>query len=406
MKWWGSIVGLIAAGCLLGRTSAAVQSDAGGLPAADLFQQGLIPRLRIELSSEAKASLQSKPRTYVSATVREGTRVYTNVSIRLKGGPGSFRPLNDRPAFTVNFGRLNPGQKFHGLRKLHLNNSVQDSIFLSEKICREMFEAAGVPSPRAGHAVVEFDGRVLGLYVLVEGIDKQFLGRYFNDTKGNLYDGHSQNDVTQRMRTNSGENPKDQSALRALAAALRETDLQQRLAAVNKILDLDRFISFIAMEVIVCHWDGYALNRNNFRIYHDRAAGKLVFLPHGLDQTFQRLNTPALPTMAGAVAKGVLEIPEVAERYRARQLVLLTNVFLVPPLALHVSQLASNVNLTLQDIDPGASGSYLSRASTFRRRIRNRLNSLQRQLSATPTDTEPARTVKLPGREAKVERDE
>ena len=51
------------------------------------------------------------------------------------------------------------------------NNSVQDSTYLSEKICREMFEAAGVPSPRAGHAVVEFDGRLLGLYVLVEGID-------------------------------------------------------------------------------------------------------------------------------------------------------------------------------------------------------------------------------------------
>ena len=151
------------------------------------------------------------------ATVREGTRVYTNVSIRLKGGPGSFRPLEDRPAFTVNFGRLSPGQKFHGLRKLHLNNSVQDSTYLSEKICREMFEAAGVLSPRAGHAVVEFDGRLLGLYVLVEGIDKQFLGRYFKDTKGNLYDGHSQNDVTQRMRTNSGESRKDQAALHALA---------------------------------------------------------------------------------------------------------------------------------------------------------------------------------------------
>src|SRR5204863_106019 len=159
-------------------TSAAVQSDAGGLPAADLFQDGLIPRLRIELSSEAMASLRSKPRIYVPATVREGTRVYTNVSIRLKGGPGSFRPLEDRPAFT---------------------------------------------------------------------------------------------------------------------AAVRETDLQQRLAAVNKTLDLDRFISFIAMEVIVCHWDGYALNRNNFRIYHDRAAGKLVFFPQGLDQTFQRQNIPALP---------------------------------------------------------------------------------------------------------------
>ena len=389
---------MVAAGCLLARTtSAAVQSDAGGLPAADLFQDGLIPRLRIELSSEAMAALRSKPRTYVAATVREGTRVYTNVSIRLKGGPGSFRPLEDRPAFTVNFGRLASGQKFHGLRKLHLNNSVQDSTYLSEKICREMFEAAGVPSPRAGHAVVEFDGRLLGLYVLVEGIDKQFLARYFKDTKGNLYDGHSQNDVTQRMRTNSGESRKDQSALGALAAAVRETDLQQRLAAVNKTLDLDRFISFIAMEVIVCHWDGYALNRNNFRIYHDRAAGKLVFLPQGLDQTFQRQNIPALPPMVGAVAKGVLEIPEVAERYRSRQLELLTNVFLVPPLALHVSQVASNVNLVLQNIDASESGSYLNRAGTFRRRIRHRLDSLKRQLNGTPMDAEPARTVKLPG---------
>ena len=121
MKWWDSLLGMVAAGCLLARTtSAAVQSDGGGLPAADLFQDGLIPRLRIEISSEAMSSLRAKPRTYVPANVREGTRVYTNVSIRLKGGPGSFRPLEDRPAFTVNFGRLNPGQKFHGLRNLHL----------------------------------------------------------------------------------------------------------------------------------------------------------------------------------------------------------------------------------------------------------------------------------------------
>ena len=30
----------------------------------------------------------------------------------------------------------------------------------------------------------------------------------------------------------------------------------------------DRFLSFLATEVMLCHWDGYALNRNNFRVYH------------------------------------------------------------------------------------------------------------------------------------------
>ena len=29
-------------------------------------------------------------------------------------------------------------------------------------------------APRAGNATVEFNGRVLGFYVLVEGINKQF----------------------------------------------------------------------------------------------------------------------------------------------------------------------------------------------------------------------------------------
>src|SRR5262245_44625221 len=198
------------------------------VPAIDLFEKGEIPRVRLELSDEALEKLRASPRKYVVGAVVEGARRYTNVSIRLKGGPGSFRPLDDRPAFTVNFDRLAPGQTFHGLKKLHLNNSAQDSSYLSEKLCREMFEAAGVPAPRAGHALVWLNERRLGLYVLIEGVNKQFLKRYFTETGGNVYDGHSQQDVNQRMRTNSGDAPKDQSRLAALAAAAQLSDLKAR----------------------------------------------------------------------------------------------------------------------------------------------------------------------------------
>jgi spore coat protein CotH len=153
-------------------------------PAQDIFTEGHIPALRLEINGQGMDSLRRSPRVYVPATVREGTMVYTNVAIHLKGGPGSFRKLDDYPAFTLNFDRFAEGQRFHGLKKIHLNNSVQDRTYLSEKISRELFEAAGVRAPRAGHATVTLNGSVLGLYVLVEGVNKQFLGRYLRTPPG------------------------------------------------------------------------------------------------------------------------------------------------------------------------------------------------------------------------------
>lgn len=352
--------------------------------ALDLFAQGEIPRVRLELSDAAMDQLRRNPRKYVAGAVVEsaanGERRYTNVSIRLKGGPGSFRPLDDRPAFTVNFGRLSPGQTFHGLKKLHLNNSVQDSSFLAEKLCREMFEAAGVPSPRAGHALVSLKERRLGLYVLIEGVNKQFLKRYFTETGGNVYDGHSQQDVTQRMRTNSGDAPKDHSRLAALAAAAQLSDLQARRAALERTLDIERFLSFVALEVILAHWDGYSLGRNNFRIFHDRGTDRMVFLPQGLDQTFQRKNITAEPVMSGLVAKAVLEVPEFRERFRARRAELLTNTLQVEPWVKRLREVAGKVRQELAQSEPSTAEPYVNRAAAYRRRLQQRLAALRTEL--------------------------
>ena len=350
------------------------------VPALDLFEKGEIPRVRLELSDDAMARLRANPRKYVLGAVVEGTRRYTNVSIRLKGGPGSFRPLEERPAFTINFDREAPGQTFHELKKLHLNNSVQDSSYLSEKLSREMFEAAGVPAPRAGHAVVALNDRRLGLYVLVEGANKQFLKRYFPQTGGNVYDGHSQQDVNQRLRTNSGDAPKDQSRLAALASAARTSDLAARRIALEKTLDVERFLSFMAVEVIVAHWDGYSLNRNNFRIFHDLSTDRMVFLPQGLDQTFQRKNITAMPEMSGLVAKAVLEVPEFRERFRSRESQLLTNRFQTEPWVKRLREVAAQVRRELEVSDPSTAASYVSRAASFRRKMQQRFDGLRTEL--------------------------
>jgi len=167
-------------------------------------------------------------RTNVLATVREGNNVYTNVAVHLKGHLGSFRPVDSKPAFTLNFDKNAKGQRFHGLQKIHLNNSVQDYSYVSEQISRELFLRAGIPAPRASHTTAELNGRPLGLYVLVEGWNKQFLKRFFKNPNGNLYDGGFGKDITYPLDATSGDEP----AYAALHDALVSYDTAATQAAV------------------------------------------------------------------------------------------------------------------------------------------------------------------------------
>jgi spore coat protein H len=368
--------------CFLFVLFATNTADAKEIAGEDLFRDCVIPNVHLILSPEATASLNQSPRRYVKGTVREGTKTYTNVAIRLKGGPGSFKRLDEEkpPAFTLNFGKFTDGQTFHGLKKIHLNNSVQDRTFLHEKLSRELFDAAGVPVPRAGNAWVNFNNRECGMYVLLEGVNKQFLKRYFKDATGNVYDGHAGNDVTTPMRVNSGDEPKG-TRLRDLAAAVQEPDLDARWAALQKTLDLERFYSFIAVEMMLGHWDGYAMNRNNWRIYHDRDSDRMVFIPHGLDQVLSR-NYQVFPQNSQAlVVRSVFEIPEARQRYRERYAQIATNVFNVERMTNRIRLAGDKIVAVLGKHDAEGADRERQVVNAICRRIATRAAQLQNQLN-------------------------
>src|SRR5207249_4645971 len=115
--------------------------------------------------------------------------------------------------------------------------------------------------------------------------------------------------------------------LRAVVAAAEDPDPVRRLERLGQVLDVDRFISMIAMEVMTWHWDGYAMKKNNYKVYHDPASGKVVFFPHGMDQMFWDPSGPIVPSMEGLVARALLETTAGRRRYRERMALLLTNVF-------------------------------------------------------------------------------
>ena len=355
-------------------------------PGADIFlTNAAVLRFKIEIAEADLESLRREPRKFVSATVREGEGVHTNVAVHLKGAAGSFRSIDDKAALTLSFGKFVPNQRFHGLQKIHLNNSVQDPSFSTEYICGAMFQAAGVPAPRVTHARVWVDGRDLGFYVLIEGFTRDFLGRYFDHTQGNLYDGGFLKDVTDTLDKESGGADKDESDLKRLASAAQEPDPSKRWERLGKTLDVTRFISFMAMEVLVWDWDGYVMNRNNYRIYHDPSVDKMVFIPHGMDQMFWEANGPIRPNFGGLVASAIIGTPEGERLYRQRLAELFRDVYRLERVTHLVDQLHLRNRPAVAEMGPGALNDYDLAVAQVRERIVQRWMGVKAQLEAQPT---------------------
>ena len=348
-------------------------------PGTDLFAEGMVPRISIALAPESLLGLQRAPREFVPATVREGGSNYLQVGVHLKGSVGSFRPITDRPALTLDFCEFGEGHRFHGLRRIHLNNSVEDPACVNEKLGAEMFQTAGLPAPRVTRALVTLNGRDLGLYVLKEGFTEDFLAGHFHQVGGDLFEPEGGHDVDGRFKRNSVLAPSQgRAALKRLAAATLEPDLQRRWQRLQEALDTDRFLSFMALEVMLGHRDGYCLARNNFRVYHDLDSGKMVFFPHGMDQLLGTADLPWLPHTTGLVAAALLETPEGKRLYQARFATLFTNLFQPDVLNRRVDQLVNEVR-------PGLSGTNWTtlrdEAAQVKDRIRRRALSLQDQLA-------------------------
>ncbi len=174
--------------------------------------------------------------------------VFPSAGLKLKGAAGSYRHFDEKPAFTINLDKFRKKQSYDGVDKFHLNNAAQDETFLHEWLGSEMFKVIGYPHPRVGHAWVALNDGEKRLYVVRENYNPKLLERFFANTKGNLYDGGFLQDIDADLEKDAGEGDDDRRDLAKLREALSSEDFLQRLADVPDLIDMDRFMVFMAME--------------------------------------------------------------------------------------------------------------------------------------------------------------
>jgi len=323
----------------------------------------------------------------VSGTVRVGGITYANVAIHLKG-VATFRPVDDQPSLTLNFSKLAPEQRFEGLRKIHLNNGKEDPTFLCEALAAEMFAKARLPVARVALARTNLNGRDLGPYVAIEGFTEDFLGRYFANTKGNLYDSGFRHDITFPLEKLSGKEPDDWADLKKLAQAGATLDLEARWVALKRVLDVESFARYLAMQVLTANWDGYAMFMNNYRVYHDPATDRITFIPHGMDQTFARATMPLLPPQwAGLLARQYMDTLQGQELYRQQIGVLFASTYHAEAMAKRIDDLAARIRPILAEKSESSAAQHDRLVAALRSRILQRAEFLQRQLEARQLNT-------------------
>jgi hypothetical protein len=238
---------------------------------------------------------------------------------------------------------------------------------MNEYIASELFRSAGVPTPRVAWATVRLNERKLGLYVLKEAFESEFLRIYFGSDKGNLYEGGFVRDIEGDLDKESGNGPDDQSDLRALCAAMREKDTTRRWQVLQEVLDVDLFVTYAALSVMLVDWDGYPLNRNNYRVYFRPGDRRAVFMPHGMDQLFQRSYMEMDASWTGTLAWALFDTPQGFKLYEARSREVFTNVFQLE----RITNLIAQATEVLKSVDPNMEAKADELRGNVERRHRN-----------------------------------
>ncbi len=298
----GVLPALIAALCLAATT---VPASAAADQAAALYQPNRVDVIELALDGPEKAKLEAAPDAYVKGTFSLAETLGTPatagpfsapqaVEVKLKGD-ASFRNLDGKAAFKLKFPKAGP---FLGLRKMTLNNMVEDPSMTHETLAYTAFRAAGVPAPRTSFAYVYVNGVDYGLHLDVETLDKVALEQRFGSFAApqHLYEGESGADVrpggAAEFEVDEGDEV-NRADLEALIGAVN-SGATPWSTAVAPFADLGEMTKMWAIEKYVGELDGYASGEspfqpNNYYLYSD-PSGRFQIFPWGADETWQEGN--------------------------------------------------------------------------------------------------------------------
>ncbi len=288
------MVAVVVAVCVpVGFARATIYTAPTGDAAEWLFDPTSVVSVSLDFPQESLDALALDPYTYVPAafSMVAGATTYGpwNIQAKIKGRIGSYRALPGKSAFKLKFS--NSAQRVSGLKKLTLNNMVQDPSKIHETVVYRLFRSVGVPAPRTGYANLSINGEPFGLYLNVETVDDVMLDKWYGaDNTNHLYEGTYLGWSNQWDPFDGGyevdEGDEDDRTDLQNLYDLNNTAAEQWFDTMKDIVDFQNVVRMWAVERYSGHWDGYTADIVNNFYFHSDANDKFTMLPWGTDQTW------------------------------------------------------------------------------------------------------------------------
>ena len=266
-----------------------------------------------------------------------------NIAIRYKGnGTIMDAARTIKKSIKFDLDRRDPTKRFRGLKTLNLHSGVADPSKARETLGYSAYRAAGVPAPRTRLAEVtltvpgKHDSEYLGLYTIVEPIDKAFLKSHYKTDKGLLmkperlgglnFLGDNWEAYKGTYQPKRDATPAEQQRVMDFTRFVNASSDGQFRKEIGSFIDTDAFLRFMAVTALEVNMDSFFTLGHNYCLYLHPDTNKFHFIPWDLDRTFANFpifGTPeqlmelsiTKPAQQNRLADRLMAIKEVRGRY-------------------------------------------------------------------------------------------
>jgi hypothetical protein len=306
--------------------------------AAYVYDQEALRTYELRIDPADLERLNSDPAAeeYVPGILLFEGREYGPLGVRYKGSAGAFlgcvaggSPIDPsgpktcpKLSMKLGFDWQDEEGRFFGLKKLQFHSMRQDASLLKERLIYWLYRQMEVPAPRAVHARLVINGKLEGLFALVEQIDGRFTRSHFGEGgEGNLYKEVWPMHDDEQVYLNALESNREESptAVRmvAFAEALAAADAASLPEIVDEYLDRGAIARYIAVDRTVKHFDGpfnfYCgiekgqgnnpgpFGNHNYYWYEESDSAPLWLVAWDVDLDFNAF--PGIPGLGGSQGK-------------------------------------------------------------------------------------------------------
>jgi spore coat protein CotH len=302
--------------------------------AAALFDPRSVHEVRVSMHSHDWVQLRETYmfNTYYPADVAWDGHVVRNVGVRSRGfGSRDYR----KPGLKIDFNEFVDGQEFAGMKGFALDNFRQDPAMLKETVSLQLFARMGVAAPRAVHARVFVNEEYLGLFAVIELVDKPFLSGRLGEDEGYLYDfewdgeyrltwlGPDPRAYSRMFEAQTHERqPPDQlfGTLTEMITGVNRTSRDVWPRMLERYFDVPQLMAYVAVEAFLSDHDGLAgdWGINNFYLYRHADSERFRFIPWDKDVSFREPERDVYAGFDGnALLSTAMNYPQFRDAYVA-----------------------------------------------------------------------------------------